>query len=175
MEIDLRWPLFLLCNLLLIALLRMINDVVSLHGVYLSLPALLVLMPALHTPPRWGLLLCFATAIFYAAPYPGSLTPFLIVFGVGYVMFRNFSSQLRRFQRMQILTAIAAVNSLLILCQSLLLSPEIAAGSAYTQRIIGDTLLSALVVYPVGSWFIGLQYGLMSLSGVDPRADAPPQ
>ncbi len=99
MELDLRWPIFLFSNLLLIALLRMVNDSASTVGLYFSLPALLVLLPALHTPPGWGLLLCLVSGLAYTAPYPGPTTPYLIVFGLGYVLFRNFSSQLRRFRR----------------------------------------------------------------------------
>ncbi|WP_269537460.1 hypothetical protein [Cerasicoccus fimbriatus] len=174
MEVDLRWPLFLISNLLLIALLRLVNDASAQFGIYLSLPALLVLLPALHTPPRWGLLLCFATALFYAAPYSGNMTPFLVIFGTGYVIFRNFSSQLRRFQRLQLLTSIMVVNTLLMLGQSILLAPD-ADSSYYTQRVLMDTLFSALLIYPVGSWFLDLQYGLMLFSGSDPRTDAPPQ
>lgn len=175
MELDLRWPLFFLANALLIALLRMVNDTTAIYGVYFSLPALLVLLPALHTPPRWGILLCFATALLYCAPYPDPATPFMIIFGVGYVMFRNFSSQLRRFRRLQLLTAIAVVNSLLILIQSMMLAPEIDAGGVYTERVVSDALFSVALVYLVGGWFLDLQYGIMGFTGVDPRADAPPQ
>ena len=175
MEVDLRWPLFLICNLVLIGLLRLANDATSLIGIYLSLPALLVLLPALHTPPRWGLLLCFATALLFAAPYGGHMTPFMVILGAGYVIFRNFSSQLRRFRRLQLLTAIMVVNCLLLLVQSIMLAPEVDSGGYYTQRVLIDTLFSALLIYPVGSWFIELQYGLMMVTGSDPRTDAPPQ
>lgn len=175
MEFDLRWPIFLLSNVLLIALLRMVNDAASLYGFYISLPALLVLLPALHTPPRWGLLLCLATALFYASPYPGPPVDFMIVFGIGYVFFRQFSSQLRRFQKMQLLTSIVGVNTLLILLQALLLAPETGAAGIYTHRVLTDALLSALLIYPVGAWFVDWQYSLMHLTGGDPRADAPPQ
>lgn len=175
MEFDLRWPIFLLSNVLLIVLLRMVNDTASIYGFYFCVPALLLLLPALHTPPRWGILLCLATALLYAAPYPGSPTAFLIVFGVGYVIFRNFSSQLRRFQRMQLLTAITGVNTLLVLLQSLLLAPENTQSNIYTHRVLMDTLLSALLIYPVGAWFIDWQYSLMLFTGGDPRSDAPPQ
>ncbi|WP_309387836.1 hypothetical protein [Cerasicoccus frondis] len=175
MEIDLRWPLFLICNILLIILLRMVNDATSLVGFYISLPALLVLLPALHTPPRWGVLLCFATALAYQAPYGGPVTPFLVILGGGYVILRNFSSQLRRFRRFQLLTSLVVVNALLIMAQSILLAPEASLGEHYTQRILVDALISGLLIYPVGSWFIDFQYGLMLFTGSDPRSDAPPQ
>jgi len=175
MELDLRWPIFFLSNLLLIALLRMVNDAASLYGMFFSVPALLVLLPALHTPPRWGILLCFASALVYASPYPGPMTPFLITFGLGYVIFRQFSSQLRRFQRMQLLTSITGVNTLLIVIQSMFLAPAIDTDGVYTQRILTDAVLSALLIYPVGTWFIDWQYSLMMLAGSNPRADAPPK
>ncbi|MGE9296429.1 MAG: hypothetical protein ACQKBV_09110, partial [Puniceicoccales bacterium] len=69
MELDFRWPVFLVSNLLLVVLLRMVNDAASIYAVYFSLPALFVLVPALHLPPRWGILLCLITALFYSASY----------------------------------------------------------------------------------------------------------
>ncbi|MBK1858493.1 hypothetical protein [Cerasicoccus arenae] len=150
------------------------NDTVSLYGFYFCLPGLLTLLPALHVPPRWGIPLCLATALFYAAPYSEKIAPFLVVYGLGYVIFRQFSSQLRRFRRFQLLTALAAANTLLILIQSALLSPEVGI-LPYMQRVMVDAMLSAILIYPVGSWFIDLQYGAMQLFGTDPRADAPPQ
>jgi len=185
MELDLRWPIFLAANVLLIALLRMVNDAASVHGVYFSLPALLVLMPALHLPPRWGLLLCGVTALLYAAPYPslgGKLTSlfglggtFVILFGLGYTLFRQFSSQLRRFRRAQILTTLVLANCFMVLVQGLLFAGRIPAGGAYAQRVLTDSLLSALALYPIGWWFIELQYSALFLLGTDPREDAPPE
>ncbi|WP_309397662.1 hypothetical protein [Cerasicoccus maritimus] len=161
--------------MLLIILLRMVNDAASVAGFYICLPALLVLLPALHTPPRWGLLLCFATALFYQAPYGGPAMPYLIILGTGYVIFRNFSSQLRRFRRFQLLTTIALLNVLLVFVQGILLAPDLAIGKYYTERILVDALISALLIYPVGNWFVELQYSLMHIFGSDPHSDAPPQ
>jgi len=174
-ELDFRWPIFLLGNLLLIALLRMVNDAVSTLGFYLSLPALLVLIPALHLPPRWGLLLAAVTALLYSAPYPGLGGAFVIVFGLGYVAFRHYSSQLRRFQRAQLLSALVIANSFLVLLQGILLAREIPVDGAYIRRVATDSLLSSIIMYPVGWWFIDLQYAALNWFGLDPNADTPPE
>lgn len=176
MEIDLRWPLFLGANLLLVALLRLANDSAAALGVYFSLPALYALLPALHLPPRWGVPLCLLSGLAVAAPHPlVTATPLLLAPGLGYAIFRAFSSQLRRFRRLQILTALAVANAALVLLQCLLLGGEFLGSGVYWQRALVDILLSSLLIYPVGHWFIDLQYGAMLLSGTDPRADAPPQ
>ncbi|MEO0795851.1 MAG: hypothetical protein AAFX93_11840 [Verrucomicrobiota bacterium] len=176
MEIDLRWPVIFLANALLIALVRMVNDALAPYGIYLVLTALLLIVPALHLPPRWGILLSFGTALLYGAPYLDDITPLMFVFGLGYVIFRQFGSQLRRFRRAQLLTSLVVANTLLVILQGFLFSDTNPGSNlVYMQRVVSDSLLSAVVLYPVGYWFIDLQYTCLVLLGVDPRADDPPE
>lgn len=171
MDYDLRFPVFLVCNIALIWLLQMVNGALGSQGLSLSLGATLLIAPSLFLRLRWGLVAVGLTGLVQGSMLP--LLPngfFFILYALGLMPLYLFSPQLRRLRAPQILLFGLGINVLLILAQAFVLAQGRLGLPEYWLRIGADLLLSSLLFYPVSKWFMNLQQSLTSLLGDDLRS-----
>lgn len=165
MDFDIRWPILLAANLLLMALLRMVNDSLTPWGLTLYLPALFLLLPALSLRLPGLLILTSLTALLIDSRSPSTFGTSLILYALAASILYANRYGLRRASLWQWLWVLLATNTTLWLLCTLWLGQGWLTNIAYWLRSMTDLLVSTLILFPVGAWFIRLQLSAYYLTG----------
>lgn len=167
MDFDFRGPLLLLVNLILLSLLRLVNDSLGPLGLTLYLPALFLLIPALELRLRWALLVAGLTGLAFDATAPLTFGFSLILFtAVTTILFANRQG-LRRASNWQLLWVLLSVNALLWLFMTVIAGRPWLGSFHYWERSLGDLIISSVLLFPIGAWFFSVQRFLVDLGGRD--------
>jgi len=172
-EIDLRWPLLLLCNCLLVLLLRLLNDVLGSYGITLFLSSLFLLLPALYLRLRWGFLLVTLTAVMQAAYAPIAALNWVPLYAFGLTALHANRVALRRANTGQLILVLLLANTLLWLLVTLLFGRGWLGSGAYWLRSGGDLLFSTLLLPPFALWFLAAERGLLLRFASTSQPEAP--
>lgn len=167
MDFDFRGPLLFLANLLLLSLLRLVNDALGPMGITLIMPALFLLLPALELRLRWALLVAGLTGLTYDATTPLPFGFSLVIFAVVTALLFANRYGLRRASNLQCLWLLVAINAFIWLILTLLLGSEWLSEPAYWKRSLADLLISSLLIFPIGAWFLSLQRIIVEWFGKD--------
>lgn len=158
MDFDFRWPLLLLANLLLLCLLRLVNEALGPWGLTLFMPALFLLEPALGLRMRWALLLVGITGLAYDAYEPLPFGFSLVLFASMTALLYTNRQGLRRASTWQHIWVLICLNAAIWLLQTLILGRAWLSSGAYWQSSLADLALSSVIIVPVGFWFLSLQH-----------------
>lgn len=171
MELDLRWPIMLFSNLLLLALQRMLNHQLSVWDMNVFLLGLPLVFPALYLRFRGGFFLTLFTGMAYAAyfgPFFGKLvTLFMVIF----CLVQPSARQLRRANSLQLATVAALMTVAMALLAGLWMNPGALSLGAYWRRILVDLAISLLVLMPVAGWFFDFQRALLRMTNSPMKLD----
>lgn len=166
MDFDLRWPILLFTNIVLIWLLRMANHTLGPYGITIFLPVLFIFVPALAFRLRWGLILVAITALLQNAYQPGKFGFEVILYAITLtVLFVNRVS-LRRASNWQQLWILFLVNTCLWGVTTVIKGADWLSYSHYWYRSLSDLLISTLLLFPIGAWFLRSQNTLIDMLGL---------
>ncbi|WOO41826.1 hypothetical protein [Rubellicoccus peritrichatus] len=169
MDLDLRWPLILFTNLLLLWLLRMVNHSLGPYGITIFLPALFIFLPALAFRLRWGLLLVATTALLQSAYQPGQFGFEVLLYTIVLtVLFANRVA-LRRASSWQQLWVLFLINTSIWAATTIIQGADWLGYGHYWYRSLSDLLISTLLLFPVGAWFLRSQNSLLVIVGLNPQ------
>ncbi len=165
MDFDFRGPLLLLANLLLLSLLRLLNDALGPMGLTLFLPALFLLEPALVLRLRWALLVAGLTGLAFDAYSPLPFGFSLVLFAAMTTLLFANRQGLRRASAWQHLWVLLAINALLWLVMTISMGRPWLGESLYWERSLADLVVSSVLLFPIGAWFLSVQRMLVELTG----------
>lgn len=167
MDLDLRGPLLLLANLLLLSLLRLVNDPLGAWGLTLYLPALLLLEPALVLRLRWAFLVAGLTGLAADSLSPLPFGFSLVLFAIITALLWASRQGLRRTSSWQRLWLLLGINTVLWAAMTFWTGYSWLGYGVYWQRSFADLFLSSLLLFPIGAWFLSVQRLVLNLGSRD--------
>jgi hypothetical protein len=168
---DLRWLVLAACNVLLLALVAMVNDGVAGWNVSLFLAGPCVVWAALRLPPL-GLVACLAVSGLAgeaAWPTPAGFLPTLFVLGAAFVVV--IRPWLGRASRPYQIALAWVLNAAYFGVLTVWASTR-GGGPFFWERVAADFCLSQLFILPVGLWFFAFQETALRIAGL-PVAQEP--
>ena len=157
MEIDLRWPVLLLTSILLLVVIRALNDFFTLYHLKLSLDALYLLLPGLLLRPKGAILIAAIIGLLIDAFSPYLFGFHLIIFSIIVILLYLNRQAIFRANRRQTLSILLLLNLGILLLKALIFGYPWLTYGAYWQRTLSDMLLSEICLLPVGYWFLNFQ------------------
>ena len=166
MSIDLRWIPAFLVNIILIVIVRAVNDAIAGYSIYLYLGGLFVVFAACSLPFFSGMVCMLLTGLtqdaLTGAPFGLSLLLYCTFFVVMFMIDRYMKS--KRCNYLPIMSYI--VNATLIISLSAILGDSrLFRVPTYMVRTIVDLLASQAAITLLHHWFFDLQKCILSLTG----------
>lgn len=171
MDFDLRWPLVLLPSIVLVFVLRLINDALGAYGVTVLLPALFIIFPAITLRLRWAYLLTTAIALMQAACAPQSALLLVVIYAIGVTTLFLNRQALQRASQAQLIWVLWLTNCILWLLLTLAWGHPWLGMQAFWIRSLADLLISSLLLVPLALWFISAQRSLLRLANINITAE----
>ncbi len=165
MEINLRWWILALCNLLLFWLQGMVGDATGALGLTLSVNALYVIMPAVCLSQGWGLVLMFLAGLSVDAGLPIGFGFHAVMFAVALTVLHAYQRSLQKAGLGQLIALTIGLNIIFQLVEAVLLAGPLSSYGEYWLRIGSDLVASTLATGLVGWWFLSLEHWLLTITG----------
>jgi len=175
MRTSYHWLVFAASNILLLALVAMVNDGLAGWSVSLFIAGPCVILPALRLPTG-QLLACLALSGLAAdaqLPTPPGFLMSLFVVGAFFVLsVRPWLGRVRRTPQIGLAWLLNALYFAAFTGWAL--ARNQAGGAAFWEHAAVDFCLSQFIIFPVALWFFDFQNSVLSLAGltVEPRRGA---
>jgi hypothetical protein len=170
MKPSYHWLVFAAANVLLLALVAMVNDGLAGWSLTLFIAGPCVVWPALRLPPAelLGCLIITGLAADAQLPTPPGFVLSLFTVGAGLILFiRPWLGQIRRVQQIGLAWLLNALYFAGFTAWAL--ARNQAGGAAFWEHVAVDFCLSQILVLPLALWHFDFQNCVLSLAKLTAR------
>jgi len=170
MRLERAWILIAACNILLLALTAMVNDVLAGWSVSVFLAGPCIIVPALYLEPK-RLLACLAISGLAAdtmLPTPPGFLASLLIAGAALIVFTRARLGAVRMAR-QAGFAWLANAAFFAALTVWAMKQNHAGGTIFIERTAVDFCLSQAAVIPISLWFFDFQESVLAFAGLTAR------
>jgi hypothetical protein len=170
---DYRWLLVLGCNLLLLWLGGLANNLLAPFNVSLYLGGLLVAFPALRLDHRHGFTATFLTALAADCQSPVPFGTSLVLFGLVQAVVLYGRQRFPREEPVFATVVALLANLFIFLALSFVLVGRNPHPGQAWLRLFADLFCSQLIIGLATSWFMALQVRVLELVRIHPETGRP--
>lgn len=160
---DIKWPILLIGNCILIFLTQLINHTLGLYTLHFCPFALFIFAPLILLPFTSGLISLVITGLILDAStnlLPGTTTIILLVVYTASFCFRR---QFKTFSGWHNILILQSANAVIIAFLSVFTNPSNYGSPHYWASVFLNLIFSQILLILIASWFLNLQNSLLNL------------
>lgn len=160
---EMKWPVLVIGNCILIFLMQLINDALGPYTIHLCPFALFIFIPLVTLPFAAGLASVIATGLILDASImlvPGTTT---IILAVVYTACFWFRGQFKTYSAWHNMLILQSGNAIIVAFLSVFINTSNHISAYYWISIVINLVFSQILLLFISPWFLTLQNSLLSM------------